>query len=53
VKVAGDATTLLGRNPEVGATGVEDNLEALGRSTDGDLGEVLERSAWDVIYRIG
>jgi hypothetical protein len=40
VEVAGDAATLLGRNPEVGATSVENDLEALGRSTDGDLGEV-------------
>lgn len=40
MEVAGDAAALLGRNPEVRATGVEDNLEALGRSTDGDLGEV-------------
>lgn len=40
VEVAGNAAALLGRNPEVGAAGVEYDLEALGGVTDGDLGEV-------------
>lgn len=40
MEVASDAATLLGGNPEVGATGIEDDLEALGRSSDSDLGEV-------------
>jgi hypothetical protein len=46
VKVAGDAAALLGRNPEVGATSVENDLEALGRSTDGDLREVWGGQLW-------
>lgn len=40
MEVAGDRVALRGRNPEVGAAGVEDNLEGLGRSAEGDLGEV-------------
>lgn len=40
VQVACNAAALLGRNPQVGATSVQDNLEGLGRSTDLDLGEV-------------
>jgi hypothetical protein len=40
VKEASDGAALLGRNPQVGATGVENNLEGLGRSADLNLGEV-------------
>ncbi len=40
VKEASNAAARLRRNPEVGGTSVEDNLEGLGRSTDLDLGEV-------------
>ena len=28
-----DGSTLRGRNPEIGTSGIEDNLEALGRSS--------------------
>jgi hypothetical protein len=40
VKEAGNRVALRRGNPEVGATSVEDDLEALGGSTNGDLGEV-------------
>jgi hypothetical protein len=54
VEVAGDAAALLGRNPEVGAAGVEDDLEALGRVTDGDLGEVWGLGqSWSRSYDLG
>jgi hypothetical protein len=45
VQVAGDATAGLRGNPEVGGAGVQDDLEGLRRVTNGDLGEVWERSA--------
>lgn len=54
VEVAGDAAALLGRNPEVGAAGVENDLEALGRVTDGDLGEVWGLGqSWSSSYDLG
>ena len=40
VEVAGDGTALLGWDPEVGATSVENDLEGLRRRTNGDLREV-------------
>lgn len=40
VKVAGDGAAGLGWNPEVGASGVKNDLECLWWVTDGDLGEV-------------
>jgi hypothetical protein len=40
VEVAGDGVALGGRNPEVGASSVEDDLEVLGRGTERDLREV-------------
>lgn len=40
VEVAGDGVALRRRNPEIRATGVEDDLECLRWRTDGDLGEV-------------
>lgn len=40
VEVAGDGAAGLGWNPEVGASGVKDNLECLWGVADGDLGEV-------------
>lgn len=40
VEVAGDGAARLGWNPEVGASGVKDDLECLWRVADGDLGEV-------------
>jgi hypothetical protein len=45
VEVAGDRVALGRRNPEVGAAGVEDDLEGLGRSSERDLGEVYSLSA--------
>lgn len=48
VEVAGDAAALLGGDPEVGAARIEDNLECLGRGTDGDLGEVCSKSVLGV-----
>lgn len=48
VEVAGDAAALLGGNPEVRAARIEDNLECLGRGTDGDLGEVCSMSVLGV-----
>lgn len=44
VKEAGDRVALGRRNPQVGATGVQDNLEGLRRSTERDLREVWEVS---------
>ena len=41
VEIASDRATLGRRHPEVGAASIEDDLEALWRSTDGDLGEIL------------
>lgn len=40
VEVAGDGAARLGWNPEVGASGVKDDLEVLWWVADGDLGEV-------------
>ena len=40
VQEASDRTALRGRNPQVGATCVKNDLELLGRSTDFNLGEV-------------
>ena len=40
VKIAGDGATLLGRNPEVGGAGIENDLEGLRWVAEGDLGEV-------------
>lgn len=40
VEVAGDRAAGLGWDPEVGAAGVEDDLECLWWAADGDLGEV-------------
>lgn len=40
VEVAGDGAAGLGGDPEVGASGVEDDLEVLRWVADGDLGEV-------------
>lgn len=40
VQVAGDATALLGWDPEVGGAGIKNNLEGLWWVTEGDLGEV-------------
>lgn len=40
VEVAGDGAALRGWHPQVGAASVKDDLEALGRSTKGDLGVV-------------
>lgn len=42
VQEAGNAAALDGGNPEVGAAGVQDNVEGLGRGTDSDLREVCE-----------
>jgi hypothetical protein len=41
VQVAGDRAAVTAGHPQVGATGVQDDLELLRRSADGDLGEVL------------
>lgn len=40
VEEAGNRAALRRRDPQVGATGVKDNLEGLGRGTNRDLGEV-------------
>lgn len=40
VEVAGDGAARLGWNPEVGASGIKDDLEVLWWVADGDLGEV-------------
>lgn len=40
MEVAGDRAALLGRNPQVGASGVENDLEGLWRSSNGDLREI-------------
>lgn len=45
MQVASDRAALGRWNPEVGATGVENDLEGLGRSPEGDLGEVWALSA--------
>jgi hypothetical protein len=37
VKVAGDRAAIATGNPEVGASGIEDNFEGLGRRAKGDL----------------
>ena len=44
VKKASDTITGLGGNPEIGATGVQYDLESLRRSANGDFGEVLVQS---------
>lgn len=44
VEEARDRGALGRRDPQVGATRVQNNLEGLGRSTEGDLGEVCGRS---------
>ena len=41
VQVAGDRAAVTAGNPQVRAAGVQDDLELLRRSADGDLGEVL------------
>jgi hypothetical protein len=41
VQVAGDGAAVTTGNPQVGATGVQNDLELLRRSADGDLREVL------------
>jgi hypothetical protein len=41
VQVAGNGAAVTAGNPQVGATGVQNDLELLRRSADGDLGEVL------------
>lgn len=41
MQIAGDGAAVLARHPQVGAAGVENDLEVLRRSSDGDLGEVL------------
>ena len=47
---AGDGVALGGRNPQIGTTGVEDDLEGLRGRTNGDLGEVYgyirRRDGW-------
>ena len=40
VEVASNGATVRRRDPQVGAAGVEDDLELLGRVADGNLGEV-------------
>jgi len=40
VEVAGDGAALRRRHPQVGAAGIQDDLEVLGRRADGDLREV-------------
>jgi len=40
VEIAGYGAALGGGNPEVGAAGVENDLELLRRGTDRDVGEV-------------
>ena len=40
MKIASDGTTLCRWNPKVGATSVEDDLEALWWGADSNLGEV-------------
>jgi hypothetical protein len=42
VQEASNAIARLRGHPEVGAARVEDNLECLGRSANGNLGEVWE-----------
>ena len=41
VEVAGNGAAVTAGNPQVGATGVQNDLELLRRSADGDLREVL------------
>jgi len=41
VQVAGNGAAVAAGNPQVGATGVQNDLELLRRSADGDLREVL------------
>jgi len=43
VKETGDRATLGGGHPQVGASGIEDDLEGLRGGSDGDLGEVWDR----------
>ena len=42
VKIASDGATLRRRDPKVGASGVEDDLELLRRGADSNLGEVCD-----------
>lgn len=42
MEVAGDRAALLGRNPQVRASSIEDDLEGLWRSSNGDLGEICD-----------
>lgn len=40
MKITGDRTALSAGNPQVGASGIKNDLEGLRRSSNGDLGEV-------------
>jgi hypothetical protein len=42
VKEAGNRAALRGRDPQVGAACIENDLEGLGRGTDFNFGEVLD-----------
>lgn len=44
MQVAGDRATLRTGNPEIGAAGIKDDLELLGRRSEGNRAEVYSSS---------
>lgn len=49
VEEAGDGVALRGRNPQVGAAGIENDLEGLRGGADGDLGEICRCALEDAM----